>query len=171
HWNTPIRYGCPYDCGLCPDHEQHSCLTLIEVTDRCNLQCPICYAESSPKRETWRSLEQIEQMLDAVVRNEGEPDVVQISGGEPTIHPQFWDILDLAKTKPIKHLMVNTNGIRIAQDREFAKRLAEYRPGLELYLQFDSFQKDAPMALRGAELRDLRRQPLEHLNRSEEHTS
>ncbi len=60
HWNTPIRYGCPYDCGLCPDHEQHSCLTLIEVTDRCNLQCPICYAESSPHKDSWRSLEQIE---------------------------------------------------------------------------------------------------------------
>lgn len=163
-WNTPIKYGCPYDCGLCPDHEQHSCLTLVEVTDRCNLQCPICYAESSPRRESWRSLEQIESMLDAVVANEGEPDVVQISGGEPTIHPQFWDILDLAKSKPIKHLMVNTNGIRIAQDREFAKRLADYMPGFEIYLQFDSFEADALKELRGADLRDVRRKAIEHLN-------
>ncbi|WNQ11221.1 radical SAM protein [Paenibacillus aurantius] len=163
-WNTPIRYGCPYDCGLCPDHEQHSCLTLIEVTERCNLQCPICYAESSPERETFRTLEQIEAMLDAVVRNEGEPDVVQISGGEPTIHPQFWEILDLAKTKPIKHLMVNTNGIRIAQDREFARRLAEYLPGFELYLQFDSFEAEALKELRGADLRSIRMKALEHLN-------
>jgi uncharacterized radical SAM superfamily Fe-S cluster-containing enzyme len=68
-FNTPIKYGCPYDCGLCPDHEQHSCLTLIEVTDRCNLSCPICYADSGaedisqnghqPRRH--RSLEQIER--------------------------------------------------------------------------------------------------------------
>ncbi|WP_282936153.1 radical SAM protein [Paenibacillus sp. RC67] len=164
HWNTPIRYGCPYDCGLCPDHEQHSCLTLIEVTDRCNLQCPICYAESSPQRETWRSLEQIEKMLDAIVRNEGEPDIVQISGGEPTIHPQFFDILDLAKSKPIKHIMVNTNGIKIAHDREFAKKLAGYMPGFEIYLQFDSFQEEALRELRGADLRDIRRRALEHLN-------
>ncbi|PYI51802.1 radical SAM protein [Paenibacillus flagellatus] len=163
-WNTPVRYGCPYDCGLCPDHEQHSCLTLVEVTDRCNLQCPICYAESSPHRESFRSLEQIEAMLDAIVRNEGEPDVVQISGGEPTIHPQFWDILDMAKRKPIKHLMVNTNGIRIAQDREFARRLADYMPGFEIYLQFDSFEAHALRELRGADLRDVRRRAVEHLN-------
>ncbi|MDA5107571.1 radical SAM protein [Brevibacillus thermoruber] len=163
-WNTPIRYGCPYDCGLCPDHEQHSCLTLVEVTDHCNLQCPICYAESSPKRTSWRSLAEIGQMLDAVVRNEGEPDIVQISGGEPTLHPQFFEILDMAKARPIRHLMVNTNGIRIAQDREFARRLAEYMPGFEIYLQFDSLEKEALMELRGADLREIRRKAVEHLN-------
>jgi len=163
-WNTPIRYGCPYDCGLCPDHEQHSCLTLIEVTDHCNLQCPICYAESAPHRSSYRSLEQIEAMLDRVVRNEGEPDIVQISGGEPTTHPQFFDILDLAKSKPIKHLMVNTNGIRIAQDRAFAERFASYMPGFEIYLQFDSFEADALKELRGADLRSVRERALAHLN-------
>jgi len=163
-WNTPIRYGCPYDCGLCPDHEQHSCLTLVEVTDRCNLQCPICYAESSPHRESWRTLEEVEFLLDAVVRNEGEPDIVQISGGEPTIHPNFFEILDLAKQKPIKHLMVNTNGIRIAQDREFVRKLASYMPGFEIYLQFDSFEADVLRELRGADLCDIRKRAVEHLN-------
>src|SRR5699024_705951 len=111
-FNTPIKYGCPYDCGICPDHEQHSCLAIVEVTDACNLECPICYAESSPHRQEFRSLDMIEKMLDAVVENEGEPDIVQISGGEPTIHPDFFEILDAAKARPIKHLMVNTNGIR-----------------------------------------------------------
>ncbi|RLQ94478.1 radical SAM protein [Falsibacillus albus] len=163
-FNTPIKYGCPYDCGICPDHEQHSCLTLIEVTDQCNLQCPICYAESSPQKKRWRSLEEIEFMLDSLVKNEHEVDIVQISGGEPTIHPQFFDILDLAKTKPIKHIMVNTNGLRIAQDRSFAKRLAEYLPGFELYLQFDSFEKEALKELRGVDLRETRRKAIEHLN-------
>lgn len=163
-FNTPIQYGCPYDCGLCPDHEQHSCLTLVEVTDRCNLQCPICYAESSPSSGSWRSLEQIEFMLDAVVRNERNPDVIQISGGEPTIHPQFFEILDLAKQRPIKHLMVNTNGIRIAKDREFAKRLADYMPGFEIYLQFDSFEEAALRELRGVNLREVRQQAIAHLN-------
>jgi len=90
---TPVRSGCPYDCGLCPDHEQHSCLTILEVTDACNLECPICYAESGPHRQTHRSLEQVEFLLDSVVRNEHEPDIVQISGGEPTIHPQ--DLLQI----------------------------------------------------------------------------
>ena len=119
-FNTPIRYGCPYDCGLCPDHEQHSCLTLVEITDQCNLTCPVCYSESSPHRLEHRSMQQIEFMLDCVVRNEGKPDVVQISGGEPTIHPDFFAVLDAARARPIKHLMVNTNGVKIASDADFA---------------------------------------------------
>ncbi len=163
-FNTPIRYGCPYDCGLCPDHEQHSCLTLVEVTDGCNLTCPVCYAESSPQRMKHRTLEEIGFMLDCVVRNEGEPDVVQLSGGEPTIHPEFLTILDMAKARPIKHLMVNTNGIRIAQDPDFARRLAEYQPGFEIYLQFDSFDPEPLIALRGVDLRDIRMRALERLN-------
>jgi 7,8-dihydro-6-hydroxymethylpterin dimethyltransferase len=164
-FNTPVRWGCPYDCGLCADHQQHSCLSLIEVTDHCNLQCPICYAGSGPARQQYRSLEQIARMIAAVVRNEGEPDVVQISGGEPTLHPDFFPILDLAKAAPIRHLMVNTNGIRIADDELFAKRLAAYMPDFEVYLQFDSFERQALKALRGADLRDVRARALERLNR------
>jgi uncharacterized radical SAM superfamily Fe-S cluster-containing enzyme len=163
-FNTPIKYGCPYDCGLCPDHEQHSCLTLVEVTDQCNLTCPVCYSESSPQRQSHRTMEQIEFMLDCVVRNEGKPDVVQISGGEPTIHPEFFAILDAAKARPIKHLMVNTNGIRIANDADFARRLKDYMPGFEIYLQFDSLRPGPLKSLRGVDLTDIRRRALERLN-------
>lgn len=164
-FNTKTHYGCPYDCGLCQDHEQHSCLTVVEVTDRCNLSCPTCYAMSSPSYGRHRTLEEIEAMLDVVVRNEGEPDVVQISGGEPTVHPQFFEILDIAKTKPIKHLMVNTNGIRIAKDEAFVERLATYMPDFEIYLQFDSFKKEALEKLRGEDLREVRRKAIENLNK------
>ena len=163
-FNTSTRYGCPYDCGLCVDHEQHSCLTLIEVTDRCNLTCPTCYAMSSPHYGRHRTLDEIERMLDIIVANEGQPDVVQISGGEPTIHPDFFRILDLAKSKPIRHLMVNTNGIRIANDFSFAKRLASYMPDFEIYLQFDSFKPEVLEAFRGKNLLDTRMKALQHLN-------
>ncbi len=164
-FNKATHYGCPYDCGLCQDHEQHSCLTVVEVTDRCNLSCPTCYAMSSPSYGRHRTLEEIEQMLDTIVANEGQPDVVQISGGEPTVHPQFFDILDIAKTKPIRHLMLNTNGIRIAKDEAFVKRLATYMPDFEIYLQFDSFKKEALEQLRGEDLREVRRKAIEHLNK------
>jgi len=162
--NTPIHYGCPYDCGLCPDHEQHSCLSLIEITDACNLRCPICYANSGPERQSHRSLELVESMLDAVVANEGEPDIVQISGGEPTIHPQFFEILDAAKRRPIRHLMVNTNGVRIARDAAFAEGLASYKPFFEVYLQFDSLRSKPLEIIRGADLREIRMKALERLN-------
>ncbi len=163
-FNTKTHYGCPYDCGLCTDHEQHSCLTILEVTDRCNLTCPTCYAESSPTYGRHRTLEEIERMLDIIVANEGHPDVVQISGGEPTVHPHFWEIMDLAKTRPIRHLMLNTNGIRIANDPGFAERLAGYVPDFEVYLQFDSFKPEALISLRGRDLTDVRMRALEKLN-------
>jgi len=163
-FNTAIKWGCPYDCGLCPDHEQHSCLTLIEVTDFCNLRCPICYAESGPDRRHHRDLATIEAMLDAVVANERRPDVVQISGGEPTLHPDFFRILDAARARPIQHLMLNTNGTRIASDPAFAERLAEYMPGFEVYLQFDSFEEGPLRQLRGADLRSVRHAAIERLN-------
>jgi uncharacterized radical SAM superfamily Fe-S cluster-containing enzyme len=164
-FNTAQHFGCPYDCGLCPEHMQHSCLTLVEITDHCNLRCPICYAESGPHRPGFRDLATVERMLDAVVANEGEPDVVQISGGEPTLHPDFFAILDAARQRPIRHLMVNTNGLRIAREPEFAARLAEYQPGFELYLQFDSLRDEVHKDLRGARLREVRLKALEHLNR------
>ena len=163
-FNTKTDYGCPYDCGLCPDHEQHSCLTVVEITDRCNLTCPTCYAGSSPNYGRHRTLEEVKRMLDTIVANEKEPDVVQISGGEPTVHPQFFEILDYAKSLPIKHLMLNTNGIKIAKDFEFAKKLATYLPNFEIYLQFDSFKKEVLQTMRGLNLVKIREQALNHLN-------
>jgi len=163
-FNKKTHFGCPYDCGLCNDHEQHSCLTVIEITDRCNLTCSTCYAMSSPHYGTHRSVEEVEKMLDIIVANEGRPDVVQISGGEPTVHPHFFEILDLAKSKPIRHLMVNTNGIRIAKDFEFVKRLSEYVPDFEIYLQFDSLKPEVLHKLRGEDLSAVRLKALEHLN-------
>ena len=104
-------------------------------------------------------------MLDTIVENEKEPDVVQISGGEPTLHPQFFEILDYAKSLPIKHLMLNTNGFEIAKDPAFAEKLKTYAPDFEIYLQFDSFKEKALIALRGANLRKIREKAIENLNR------
>src|ERR1700761_9506295 len=157
------EFGCPYDCGLCPDHEQHSCLALIEINEHCNLTCPVCFADSSPARSKHLPLATVEKMLDALVASEGEPDLVQISGGEPTIHPQFFEILDAAKARPVRHLMINTNGLRIAREAGFAERLAADMPRFEVYLQFDSLKRDALMTLRGADLTSVRRQALEAL--------
>ena len=170
-YNTPVKWGCPYDCGLCTDHEQHSCLTLVEICDYCNLRCPVCYASSGPERQQFRTLAQVEKMLDAVVRNEGHPDVVQLSGGEPTVHPNFFEIVEMAKARPIRHLMVNTNGVRIAQEEDFVKRLADYKEDFEVYLQFDSFEREPLMQLRGADLRRIREDALEKLNRYNIHTN
>jgi uncharacterized radical SAM superfamily Fe-S cluster-containing enzyme len=137
----------------------------VEITDRCNLECPICYANSGPSRDQYRTLDHVQRLIDAVVRNEGQPDVVQISGGEPTVHPDFFAILDRAKAAPVRHLMVNTNGLRIAHDEEFTRRLAGYMSDFEVYLQFDSLEPGPLLALRGADLREPHARALERLNR------
>lgn len=161
--HSTTDYGCPYDCGLCPDHEQHSCLAIIDINDHCNLTCPVCFADSSPQRQTQKSLAEVEKMLDIIVASEGEPDLVQISGGEPTIHPQILEILHAAKARPIRHLMLNTNGIRIAQDAAFVAELQKLTPGFEVYLQFDSLQAAALKDIRGADLRSVRDKALANL--------
>jgi len=163
-YNTPFEHGCPHDCGICPDHEQHGCVSLLEITDHCNLRCPACFASSSPDRDTVRSMDEIRAMLDRIVANEGEPDVVQVSGGEPTTHPQLFEILDECRRRPIKHLMLNTNGLRIAQEDGFAERLAAYQPGFEIYLQFDGLSDEVARALRGADVTALKLQAIERLN-------
>jgi len=163
---TRTDHGCPYDCGLCPDHEQHSCLAILEINEACNLSCPVCFADSSVKREGHRPLAEVERMLDVLVASEGEPDLVQISGGEPTLHPQFFEILAAARARPIRHLMINTNGLRIAREAGFAEKLAAFMPRFEVYLQFDSLKREALMDLRGADLVKVREQALEALERN-----
>jgi hypothetical protein len=133
------------------------------------LACPVCYADSGATRPdhlpaNHRSLAEVEAMFDAIIASEGEADVVQLSGGEPTLHPQFWEIMDLARQKPIKHLMINTNGLRIAREDGFAERLATYAPAFEVYLQFDSLHDDALQVLRGANLVSIRQQALAKLD-------
>ena len=163
HAQTRTEAGCPFDCGLCPDHEQHSCLAIVEINSACNLACPVCFADAEDMHGGHLPLATIEKMLDALVTSEGEPDLVQLSGGEPTLHPQFFEILDAVKRRPIRHVMINTNGIRIAQDPTFVERLASYAPRLEVYLQFDSLDDDALVNLRGARLTRVRQQALEAL--------
>jgi len=162
-YQSRTDHGCPYDCGLCPDHEQHSCLALIDVNNACNLNCPVCFADSGTHRTDHRSLDEIARMMDALVASEGEPDLLQISGGEPTIHPEILDILAMAKARPIRHLMINTNGVRIARDPAFADALAGLMPGFEVYLQFDSLRPAALKELRGADLSRIRIEALEAL--------
>ena len=163
-FHTQIDKGCPYDCGLCPDHEQHSCLALIEVNEHCNLTCPTCFASSSPAKAGQRPLAQIEAMLDLLVESEGQPDLLQLSGGEPTLHPQILEIIRAARSRPIRHVMLNTNGIRIANDPDFVAALAEMKRAFEVYLQFDALSEQALQTIRGADLRRVRERALDALD-------
>ena len=158
---TEVKDGCPLDCGICPEHKQHACLAIIEVNTACNLDCPVCFADSGHQEDGFSlSLEQVDFMLDSFVAAEGDPEVVQFSGGEPTIHPQILDFIALAQAKGIRSVMLNTNGIRLARDRRFAAELATLRP--HVYLQFDGFELETHLAIRGKDLRADKQRALDH---------
>jgi uncharacterized radical SAM superfamily Fe-S cluster-containing enzyme len=142
---TEVVRGCPHDCGLCPDHQQHTCLGIIEVNSVCNMDCPLCFSTAGPGFSLM--LEEVEAMLDDFVRTEGVPEVVQFSGGEPTIHPQIIDFVKAAQARGIRFVMINTNGKRIARDDKFVEQLAEVKPAF--YFQFDGFERQTSLTLRG----------------------
>jgi len=158
-YSTEVVDGCPLDCGLCPEHKQHTCLALIEVNSHCNLNCPICFADAQPGFSL--SMTQVERMLDRFVELEGEPEVVQFSGGEPTIHPEILPMLRMAKEKGVKVVMLNTNGIRIAKDDRFLAGLADIDP--TIYLQFDGFSTQTHQAIRGQDLLPTKLKALDRL--------
>lgn len=156
--------GCPYDCGLCTEHEQHTCIGLVEVTSSCNLHCPMCYASSGPGGDHL-SYDECVRSIDRLVAVEGRAEVLQLSGGEPTIHPDFLPILSYAVAQPIDIVMVNTNGIRLAHDEQMLDAIASYAPRVEVYLQFDGFEDRTSTSLRGEALVETKLKAIEALGR------
>jgi uncharacterized radical SAM superfamily Fe-S cluster-containing enzyme len=158
-FSTSIVQGCPHDCGLCPDHQQHACLGIIEVNSACNMECPLCFANAGAGFNL--TLEEVEGILDHLVATEGNPEVVQFSGGEPSLHPQIVPMMQAAKARNIRYVMLNTNGKRIADDDHFLADLAGIRPSI--YFQFDGFASETYRILRGEP--DILEQKLRALDR------
>jgi uncharacterized radical SAM superfamily Fe-S cluster-containing enzyme len=150
HPFTAVDRGCPFDCGLCPDHRQTSCCVLLEVTQRCDLRCPVCFADAGRpgrNRRSDPSIARVEgwyrRLLEA-----GGPVNVQLSGGEPTLRDDLPDIIGLGRQLGFTFFQLNTNGLRLGRDREYVHRLAE--AGLStVFLQFDGVRDDVHRALRG----------------------
>ena len=165
-FQTEVVEGCPSDCGLCPEHKQHACLGIIEVNTGCNLDCPICFADSGHQPDGYAiSLEDCARMLDVFVASEGEAEVVMFSGGEPTIHKDILAMIDLAQQRPIKSVNLNTNGIRLASDRRFVAALGERNTpdrSVNIYLQFDGLEERTHTEIRGRDLRQVKQQALDN---------
>ncbi len=159
---TTTSRGCPFDCGLCPQHRQHTCIGLIEINSDCELACPDCYTGHSASQTL--TLDEIARMMDFYQNAEsGRAEVLQISGGEPTRHPHLMDILQMAKDKHFKYILLNTNGLRIAADQTFAKELARFLPRFEIYLQFDGFESNTHSRLRGLDLKATKEKAIANL--------
>jgi uncharacterized radical SAM superfamily Fe-S cluster-containing enzyme len=143
-----VQHGCPTDCGTCNDHEQHTCLPIIEVTDHCNLECPICIVDNQYSNHI--SLDDFTRVIDTLVLNEGACESVALSGGEPTSHPQILDLVRIASRPEIGRVVVITNGLRLGKDRRFAEALKA--SGAYVALQLDGFTAEAHEKIRGRDL-------------------
>lgn len=161
---SETRRGCPFDCGLCPEHDQHSCIGLFEITETCDLGCPVCFARSGAGKHV--PLETLKRMTAFLLEAEGgQLEILQISGGEPTLHPELVPFLNYLRQQPIRHIILNTHGLTLPGNPELLAALASFTTGFELYLQFDGVT-DAPYeALRGRPLLREKTEVLEHLSR------
>ncbi len=162
---TPVGRGCPWDCGLCPSHEQHTCIGLIEITQACDRRCPTCYASSLPEGAHLPRA-RIQEMIDFYIDSEcGQAEILQLSGGEPTQHPEVLEIIRYARSRNLAYVMLNTNGHRLVQDESFVRELAGFVGGFEVYLQFDALEDASGEPLRGPGVSAWKRAALEALAR------
>jgi uncharacterized radical SAM superfamily Fe-S cluster-containing enzyme len=146
--------GCPDSCGICPQHEQHVCLPILEITDYCNWDCPICLV-TNPGRHHW-TREEVARVLDGLIRSEGQIDVLNLSGGEPTLNPHFREIVEeCVSRKEILRVSVSTNGSVLVRNRELLEFLADRH--VIVSLQFDGLSDDIYQALRGQPLLEEKR--------------
>ncbi|MBT8171623.1 radical SAM protein [Candidatus Bathyarchaeota archaeon] len=160
---TLTKAGCPLDCGICPEHKSHTGLAIIDITNRCNLTCPVCFANAASAGYVYEpTKEQIFEMLENLRKNKPVvPPALQFSGGEPTIRKDLFELIKKAKELGFHHVEVNTNGLRLAQDVEFAKNLVE--AGLStIYLQFDGLTSDVYKFTRGVDLLDIKMKAIEN---------
>jgi len=148
--HTETVNGCPYDCGLCPQHKTHTILGIIDITNRCNMACPICFAYAGAANYIYEpKYGDIVRMIKTLRANSPWAcNALQFSGGEPTLRNDLPELVKEAKRAGIEHVEINTNGLRLAEDLEYFKRLQE--SGVDtLYLQFDGLREDIYRKLRG----------------------
>lgn len=149
---NPAQKGCPNDCGLCEEHLRKGCCMLLELTNRCNLRCPVCFASAGEQKPHDLSMEEIEKQYDFLM-NHGGPFNIQLSGGEPTMRDDLSEIIRMGRSKGFTFFQLNTNGIRLAESPSYAKELKE--AGLNtVFLQFDGLSDQTYQILRGRPLLD-----------------
>jgi uncharacterized radical SAM superfamily Fe-S cluster-containing enzyme len=152
--------GCPDDCGLCPLHDQHTCLAILEITSRCNLICPICLADARSEGRDL-SLPVIASALHRLIDTEGAVTPLQLGGGEPTLHPELIDIVGLAVSLGFTKIEIESNGLLLARRPELTERLRD--AGLTgVYLQMDGLRDEIHGFIRGRALMEQKLEAIEN---------
>jgi uncharacterized radical SAM superfamily Fe-S cluster-containing enzyme len=176
-WTAPTKRHVPdvlgnYDSaplaylrGLGEMQTQHTCILLEDIEQSCNLCCPNCFASSSPQLRGVVPVAEVLANIDTrISRENGRIDVLMLSGGEPTIHPNLIELLDAIMERPIVRVLINTNGIELAQNDRLVAYLKQHRKRIEVYLQFDGFKLETHRFHRGADLRKIKERAIERLS-------
>ncbi len=162
---TEVSKGCPFDCGLCPEHRQQTCTALLEVTSRCNLKCAFCFADSGAAAGHDPDLLQIRVWYESLLAD-GYMCNIQLSGGEPTLRDDLPDIVALGRSIGFRFIQVNTNGLRLAADPSYVERLKD--AGLSsVFLQFDGTENESYEFLRGDALFERKLQAIHNCEQME----
>ena len=155
---TQVEKGCPFDCGLCANHYKTTCTALLEITQRCNLNCRFCFANAGTELDE-PSLAVIEKWYNNVLIASG-PVNIQLSGGEPTLRNDLPEIVQMGRTMGFNFIQLNTNGLRLAEDPMFVSQLKE--AGLSsVFLQFDGTEEPIYRSIRGRSLLDIKVKAIE----------
>jgi uncharacterized radical SAM superfamily Fe-S cluster-containing enzyme len=157
----PPKLGCPHDCGPCAWHASPCQLPVLSITNACNLRCPICFTYNRDDRVYHMSVEEMRKTVEWIVASTGGVDLINITGGEPTLHPQLLDILDVCRRPEIGRITMNSNGIRLAEDVDLCRKLAER--GVYVILSFNTFDPDISRRLHGVDLTATKRRAVENL--------
>ena len=156
----PVEKGCPYDCGLCQSHARDGCCVLLELTNRCKLRCPECFASAGEQKPFDLPLKEISKQYDLLMER-GGPFNIQLSGGEPTMRNDLDEIIALGKEKGFTFFQLNTNGLRLANEPGYAEHLA--KAGVcTVFLQFDGLDDEIYRILRGAPLMQTKIRAIEN---------
>lgn len=164
---TQTVNGCPHDCGICPQHKSHTALAIIDVTNRCNLKCPVCFANAATTGYVYEpTFEEIRKMLKNLRLNDPVPaTALQFSGGEPTVRDDIFELIRMAKELSFHHVEVNTNGVRLAQSVDYCRKLKE--AGMStVYLQFDGLTSEVYRFTRGIDLSDVKMKAIENCRKA-----
>jgi hypothetical protein len=158
-----VTLGCPFDCGACAAHEQATRLPVVTITSACDLDCPICYVHNKNEGAFHMGRDEFARVLDHLGAEHGELDILNLTGGEPTLHPGLFDFLTLARERGVHRVTVCSNGVRLARDEAFVEKLAAH--GARIALSFDTFDPGVDVAMQGARLLDVKMRALDLLDK------
>jgi uncharacterized radical SAM superfamily Fe-S cluster-containing enzyme len=162
-FSRPVKKGCPFDCGLCAWHESACNLPVFSVTNACDLDCPICFTYNRPDKLYFMPPDEMRRMIKWLLDSEGQIDLINITGGEPTLHPRLLELLRICRDSRIGRITMNSNGLRLAKDEKLCAALKEL--GVYVVLSFNTFSPAVSKRMHGRDIVKNKLKALDNLRR------